>query len=63
MPTYPIHPCCYCGRTEAGLSCTMGQKVNCRKYQLYLQKLHNMKAQPVLIRELKYLLKTKYGDS
>jgi len=41
----------------------MGQKVNCRKYQLYLQKLHNMKAQPVLIRELKYLLKTKYGDS
>jgi len=61
MPFYPIHPCCYCEQREAGLVCSMAQKVECNKFLAYIQKLNNMKAQTVLIKELKYLLSTNKG--
>jgi hypothetical protein len=58
MPIYPIHPCCYCYKTEAGNACKMSQKVDCHKYLGYLKKLSDMRAQPVLIKELVYLITT-----
>jgi hypothetical protein len=61
MPTYPLHPCCYCGKTESGYICKMSQKVDCHKYLSYLQKLSEMRAQPVLIKELVYLINTNKG--
>lgn len=61
MPTYPLHPCCYCIETEAGRTCSMAQKIECNKFLVYLQKLHHMKAQTVLIKELKYLLSKNKG--
>ena len=57
----PIHPCCYCGKTEAGYSCATAEKVECFKFLNYLQKLNRMRAQKVLIKELKYLLDPKKG--
>jgi len=61
MPFYPIHPCCYCDKREAGLVCSIAQKIECNKFLAYLQQLHKIKAQTVLIKELKYLLSTKGG--
>jgi hypothetical protein len=61
MPFYPIHPCCYCDKREAGLVCSIAQKVECNKFLAYLQQLHKIKAQTVLIKELKYLLSKKGG--
>lgn len=61
MPVYPIHPCCYCGKTEAGQSCRMSEKVDCYKFLGYLQKLNSMNAQTIIIKELKYLLATNIG--
>jgi len=61
MPMYPIHPCCYCSVTESGKSCRMTQKVNCNNFLAYIQTLNNMKAQRVLIQELKYLISNKGG--
>ena len=61
MPFYPIHPCCYCDKREAGIVCSMAQKVECNKFLAYIQKLNNMNAQQVLIKELKYLLSTNKG--
>ena len=57
----PIHPCCYCGKTEAGHVCTTAEKVECFKFLNYLQKLNRMRAQKVIIKELKYLLEAKKG--
>jgi len=57
----PIHPCCYCGKTEAGYACTTAEKVECFRFLNYLQKLNRMRAQKVLIKELKYLLEAKKG--
>ena len=51
MPTYPIHPCCYCDK-----ACRMTQKVECSCFLAYIQKLNSMKDQRVLIKELKYLI-------
>jgi hypothetical protein len=39
----------------------MAQKVECDKFLAYLQQLHRMKAQPVIIKELKYLLANNKG--
>jgi hypothetical protein len=39
----------------------MSQKVDCHKYLNYLQKLSEMRAQPVLIKELVYLITTNKG--
>lgn len=61
MPMYPIHPCCYCPKTESGQACSMAQKVECDRFLAYLQQLHRMKAQPVIIKELKYLLTANKG--
>ena len=61
MPMYPIHPCCYCVKTEAGFVCGTSQKVECYKFLNYLQKLNRMRAQKVLIKELKYLLEANKG--
>jgi hypothetical protein len=36
----------------------MAEKVDCYKFLSYLQKLSSMKAQTVVIKELKYLLET-----
>jgi hypothetical protein len=57
----PIHPCCYCGKTEAGYFCTTAEKVECFKFLNYIQQLNRMKAQKVLISELKHLLEAKKG--
>lgn len=61
MPIYPIHPCCYCSTTESGQFCSMAEKVECNNFLNYLQKLNNMNAQTVIIKELKYLLESKKG--
>ena len=61
MPIYPIHPCCYCGKTEAGVVCGTSQKVECFKFLNYLQKLNRMRAQKILIKELKYLVEANKG--
>jgi len=61
MPFYPIHPCCYCQKTEAGQACSMAEKVECNRFLAYIQKLNSMNAQQVLIKELKYLLSTNKG--
>ena len=55
MPFYPIHPCCYCSSRP----CRMTEKVECDKFLAYLQKLNAMNAQPVLIKELRYLITEK----
>ena len=62
MPFYPIHPCCYCAEREDGLACSMAQKVECNKFLVYIQKLNNMNAQQVLIKELRYLISNKGGN-
>ena len=59
MPFYPIHPCCYCQKAEAGRSCCMTEKVACDKFLIYIQKLNSMNAQQVLIKELRYLITDK----
>lgn len=61
MPNYPIHPCCYCSKTESGIFCRMSERVECYKFLAYLQKLNSMKAQKVIIKELKYLLESNKG--
>jgi hypothetical protein len=40
----------------------MTQKVECDKFLAYLQKLNAMNAQPVLIKELRYLISNKGGN-
>ena len=62
MPFYPIHPCCYCQKTEAGQPCKMTEKVECADFLAYIQKLNSMNAQQVLIKELKYLISNKGGN-
>jgi len=62
MPFYPIHSCCYCSKREAGVVCSMHQKVECSNFLAYIQKLHSMKAHQVLIRELRYLISNKGGN-
>jgi len=39
----------------------MAEKVECNNFLNYLQKLNNMNAQTVIIKELKYLLESKKG--
>lgn len=63
MPMYPIHPCCYCSKTEAGLSCRMKEKVECNNFLGYIQKLNNMRAHSILIKELKYLITKNKGGN
>ena len=61
MAVYPLHPCCYCDKREAGLVCCMTRKVECNRFLAYIQKLNNMNAQQVLIKELRYLITDKGG--
>lgn len=61
MPFYPIHPCCYCQKAEAGRPCRMTEKVECQQFLAYIQKLNSMNAQQVLIKELRYLITDKGG--
>lgn len=58
MPFYPIHPCCYC----TSQPCSMTKKVECADFLAYIQKLNNMNAQRVLIKELRYLIANKGGN-
>ncbi|PIS29892.1 hypothetical protein COT42_04105 [Candidatus Saganbacteria bacterium CG08_land_8_20_14_0_20_45_16] len=61
MPQYPVHPCCYCPVLEAGSACANNKKVECIKFLAYLQRLSSMKAQKIIIQELRYLVSNKGG--
>lgn len=60
MPIYPIYPCCYCPNKKDPV-CPSSEKVACNRFLKYIERLNNMSAYGILIKELKDLITIKGG--